>query len=178
MTENNLIIGIAGFARSGKDTAGNKLVADHGFKRYAFADELKDIVNNMFNWDDRHGYGDLKEVVDPALGFSPRRAYQLFGTEFARALDENFWINRAKAKTATGRWVFTDVRFDKEANFIRENGVLIHVERPGVEPVEAHESEKPLKRSQDDYVILNDATKGQFYRAVDMVMADIINNAK
>lgn len=57
------MIGICGKARSGKDTMAEKLVSNYGYTRYAFADPLKAAVNEMYNWNDRHAYGDLKEVV-------------------------------------------------------------------------------------------------------------------
>lgn len=38
------VIAISGYKRSGKDTSAEILVKDHGFKRVAFADVLKDMV--------------------------------------------------------------------------------------------------------------------------------------
>lgn len=61
------IIGIGGYARSGKDTACEfikdeiKELAIPSF-RYALADPIKKQVNEIFLWDNRHGYGELKEV--------------------------------------------------------------------------------------------------------------------
>ena len=36
-----MILGLAGYATSGKDTVGRYLVEEHGFTRLAFADTLK-----------------------------------------------------------------------------------------------------------------------------------------
>lgn len=44
---NGRLIGLAGFAQSGKDTVGNYLVEKHGFKRLAFADAVRDAVYAM-----------------------------------------------------------------------------------------------------------------------------------
>lgn len=57
------MIGICGKARSGKDTMAERLVLNYGYTRYAFADPLKAAVNEMYGWDERHGYGELKEVI-------------------------------------------------------------------------------------------------------------------
>ena len=46
-----MIIGITGFIGSGKDTAANYLVAQHGFRRDSFAGALKDAVAQIFGWD-------------------------------------------------------------------------------------------------------------------------------
>lgn len=58
------LIGVSGFARSGKDTV-CEILLHHGVidTRYAFADPIKVVTNALFDWDDRHGYGDLKEVT-------------------------------------------------------------------------------------------------------------------
>ena len=121
------IIGITGRARSGKDTIAEHLVYGHLYTRFAFADPIKDIVCGMFGWGARHRDGDPKEVDDPYWGFSPRKAYQTFGTEFGRALNPNVWIMMADRQLTSGLWVCSDVRFDNEADFVRDNGVLIHV---------------------------------------------------
>lgn len=58
-----MLIGIAGYAQSGKDTVCN-ILRHHGVvsKRYAFADPIKVTCNALFGWDDRHAYGELKET--------------------------------------------------------------------------------------------------------------------
>lgn len=58
-----MFIGITGYAQSGKDTVCDILRA-HGIveNRYAFADPIKDTCNALFGWDERHSFGELKEV--------------------------------------------------------------------------------------------------------------------
>lgn len=46
-TAQPIIIGLTGFARSGKDSVGKLLVERHGFRRVAFGDTLKDIAEDM-----------------------------------------------------------------------------------------------------------------------------------
>jgi len=54
------IIGLAGRARSGKDTVADYFVAQ-GYKRLSFADRLKDVVASTFNHDIKEYYSDKKE---------------------------------------------------------------------------------------------------------------------
>ena len=79
-----MIIGITGHARHGKDSIADVIVREYGFQKHALADVMKDVMRIVFGWNDAHLYGDLKDVVDPAFGISPRHALQSFGTEWAQ----------------------------------------------------------------------------------------------
>lgn len=62
-----MILGIAGKARSGKDTAANMINSflrayNREFEMYSFAKPLKDAVCEIFKWGDNHRDGALKEV--------------------------------------------------------------------------------------------------------------------
>ena len=46
-----MIIGICGLIGSGKGTAADILVEQHGFTKISFADKLKDGVATVFGWD-------------------------------------------------------------------------------------------------------------------------------
>lgn len=63
-----MIIGIAGKAGSGKDTFADFLLEDlknKGVKvsKYNLALPIKAFINELMRWDDRHAYGELKEIV-------------------------------------------------------------------------------------------------------------------
>jgi hypothetical protein len=45
------VVLLAGWSNAGKDTLGNYLVANHGFKRYAFADAVKDAAAKRYGFD-------------------------------------------------------------------------------------------------------------------------------
>lgn len=153
------ILGLAGKARSGKDEAGG-IATEFGFGRIAFADTLKHHVGLIFpQWTEEHLYGDLKDVVDPELGFSPRKALQAFGTEFGRSLDKDLWVKHLERQLGgEGLWVITDVRMENEAAMVRKHGILCHVIRPDAPGVEAHSSEQGIKKSQGDVVFINDGS--------------------
>ncbi len=170
------LIGLAGPARSGKDTAGNYLSTELDLETYALASPIKERINDMFGWDERHADGELKEVDDPKWGFSPRKAYQLFGTEFGRALRDDMWTHMAhvKAKEA-GSIIVTDVRFENEAEWIRSNeGVIVHIRRDNVVgAVCGHASEAGISKSTGDFHIVNNGTLSEFMAELDDIIPDI-----
>ena len=90
------IIAICGAKRSGKDVLAKHLVATRGFKKLSFAEPLKKVVKELFNFndiqvgiDEENAVGDEKEIIDERWGISPRKALQFFGTEIMQhAIDE------------------------------------------------------------------------------------------
>jgi hypothetical protein len=148
-----MLIGLTGYAGSGKDTVAEFLVKEHGFVRYAFADKMREALErlNPFVSDCGLSLEDIlaNETWDEAKRHYPevRELLQRFGTEVGRTMfGEDFWINLAyKQWRADGFHkdaVFTDVRFPNEGEWIMKmGGVLCRVDRPGVGPVNGHSSE-------------------------------------
>ena len=89
-----LVIGFAGKARSGKDTAGKYLVDEYQFLRYSFAQPLKDATKIMFHLTDKQI--ENKEKPAEPWGRSPRELYQKVGTDIARNIDVNVWVKGAE----------------------------------------------------------------------------------
>lgn len=67
-----IIVAFSGYARSGKDTAGAYLVERFGFKRTAFADPLKQMVQIAFGFsaDQLWGPSDMRNAPDARYPFS------------------------------------------------------------------------------------------------------------
>ena len=63
------ILGICGKKRSGKDTAGEYLIENYGYVRYAFGDPVKDVCRVMFKFTEEQLYGDKKEIIERELAF-------------------------------------------------------------------------------------------------------------
>ena len=179
-----VLIGIGHKKRRGKDTAANRLVDAHKFERVSWADSLKESGRIIFGFNDRQLYGDLKEVVDPYWGFSPREALQRLGTDACRNhVDKEIWIKSAWLRVQkvweqnpnTGV-VIPDVRFKNEADFIKEHGgVLWKVDR---DIPEDENSQHPSEIDLDDYdqwdlVIDNNASLRKLYGNVDAGLAAI-----
>ena len=88
-----LIIGLHGLARTGKDTAARYLAAHYVLLSYAFAEPLKAAIMQMFNLTAEHIEGALKEEPLPGIGKSPRQLMQLLGTDWGRDLvHRELWL--------------------------------------------------------------------------------------
>ena len=148
----NRLIGVSGFARSGKDTLyqrSKNLLEKEGKKayRFAFADALKEECDQFLK--DNVGISAFTE--DTKEKELIRSFLVTYGTEIRRKLDENCWIKKITQpiidKLNEGYFVFvTDVRFKNEAHWIKINGgFVVNVSREGVGPAN-HEEHRQYHR--------------------------------
>lgn len=166
-----MIIGLSGYARSGKDSVAEVLVEEYGFIRLAFADKLRQALYALNPYIGHTGNGGrvfLQTVVDgygwdgvkdTRWGPEVRRLLQRMGTEAGRnVLGENVWVNAAALDVGeSGNYVFTDCRFINEARVIvGKRGEVWRITRPGVEPANDHISEIGLDNYGFNRIILND----------------------
>ena len=192
-----MIIGVVGFIGSGKGTVGDILERDHGYKKFAFADALKDAVATIFVWPrgllegDTNASRTFRERVDPwwshKLGYevTPRLILQKFGTEACRVgIADNIWI-AALEKRIHGYddVVITDVRFPNEINFIKSaGGIIIRVKRgddPTPEEIsKMHISETAWNSYSPDSVIYNDSTMDDLKENVKLSLTYLENSSK
>ena len=170
------IIGITGAAGAGKDTLADYLVEQHGFVKVSFAAALKDGLCAIFGWDksllnDR----EWKERVLPDIGKSPRQLMQTIGTEWGReCVHKDLWLILARTRIASSAQsvVLSDVRFDNEAQLIRElGGSVWHLKRSGISSVAAHSSETPVGETEEDIVVNNNGSVAELFALVDTQMA-------
>lgn len=159
------LIGIAGKARSGKDTVAGQLVGMYHYTRYSFADPIrtaaKDILMIDEEWIEKGG----KELEVPWAKVSYREFAQKMGTEFVREMiHQDFWLLRAEkfiSECLNDNIVIPDVRFENEAAFIREQGGTVwHIERSDVESVRCHVSESGVDIRLDlgDGLLMNNGS--------------------
>lgn len=90
-----------------------------------------------------------------------REFLQRLGTDAIRdKLHENTWINALihEYKPPYPDWVITDTRFPNELEAVKDKGVSIWVERPGVKPINNHPSETSLDGYKFDYTIKNEGS--------------------
>ncbi|MFF9095710.1 hypothetical protein ACF1AX_21600 [Streptomyces sp. NPDC014802] len=170
-----LVIGLAGYARSGKNEAAEALI-QYGWTQAAFADKLKDFLYALDPLIPGHwGAGNLRlrKLVD-ATGWDyakttypeVRALLQRAGTEAGRkVLGASVWVDALFREHAdASALVITDVRFPNEARAVSEQGgVLIRVERPGTGPARdragrVHESEVALDGWAFDHTLVNDGS--------------------
>jgi hypothetical protein len=163
--EPELLVGLSGYARSGKDTAAVAL-SDLGFERRAFADAMKTALYRLNPLiPDGDDLTRIAVVVDTE-GWERaksrpevRSLLQRLGTQAGRmVLGDDIWVDTA-LRDLSERTVVTDVRFQNEADAIRSHhGIVIRIERPGVGPVNGHPSETGLEGYPFDAVVQNDGT--------------------
>jgi hypothetical protein len=178
-----MIIGINGYAGSGKDTVGTilqQIDKDSHWEIKKWAGKLKQVAELLTGipvekfedqefkktnlgkqWNDR--------INNP---MSVRDFLQKLGTEGLRdGLHTNTWVNalmadykcvpadRAPNGWDCNNWIITDTRFPNEAQSIKDaGGIIIRVTRPGIGPVNDHPSETGLNQWNFDYEIQNDGT--------------------
>lgn len=156
------LIGIAGRARSGKDTVANFIIAAIGGYRYSFADPIRAMLAPLgVDMSDPYWQAHKEDPI-PALGVSPRRMMQTLGTEWGRQLiHPDLWLfmtHQRLLQNGPGM-VIPDVRFENEAAWVRKHGGrIIHVIRPDAKAVEAHASEEGIEIQDIDARLFNSGT--------------------
>ncbi|MFT0212859.1 deoxynucleotide monophosphate kinase [Pseudomonas sp. F1_0610] len=155
------IIGLAGKARTGKSTVADqlkKLLPNTEY--YSFAKPLKTAISSLFHVPLSVLETDEKDQIMPEFGFSLRHAMQTLGTEWGREmLHPDIWVKVAKSQLDPSMlWIISDVRYENEAAFIRENGVLIHLYRDDAPQVKAHSSENGVSVYPGDFWIYNNGS--------------------
>ena len=183
-----MIIGLCGLKGSGKDTVAAHLVKSYGYERRAFADPLKKSVANLFNipFKDIDIYkNDLNiEVILTGYGesmtFTFREFLQRYGTEAHRDVPEmgtDFWVDLTlpvRGYYENRDLVVTDVRFKSEAKRIRHlDGVIVEVNRPGLDSQDQHRSEQEFKELAIDYTIFNNGSIDDLGTGVELMMKNV-----
>lgn len=183
-----MLIGLCGYAGTGKDTAAKALIDDFNFQRVAFADPIKAALVALDPYIPGHAdegflrlsefmhsrsWAEVKEYAEV------RRLMQVLGTEVGRnQFDPEIWVKIAERKiTSTmsvGHTVLTDVRFPNEARLIkRHGGTLVRLTRPGYGPVNEHVSDRASESWTYDYQIINDGTVADLHRKVADLVREI-----
>ena len=171
-----IILGICGRRGHGKDTLAGFL-ADHGYKRAAFADRLKDTATRLFDLSYRQAHGSVteKETPDPRWttvahpeGLTPRFILQQLGTEVARTIHPDVWarallhdiaaVAQGLSPDAIIRFAVSDVRFPNEVDAIRAcGGKIVKVVRKDYAvdaAIDAHASESSIDLIDPDYMVV------------------------
>jgi len=174
-----MIIGLSGYANSGKNFIGDILMEQNGFEQISFAAKLKECLYalNPIAYTHTLGAVRVQELVneqgwDDAKESYPeiRELLQRLGTEVGRdLLGENIWVDAAfkgfddhyvihPGFDAPPRpdYVVTDLRFPNEYQGIQtRGGVCVRITRPGYEPTNPHISETALDGHEFDFHLDN-----------------------
>jgi cytidylate kinase len=164
-----MIIGLSGYAGSGKDEVAKILLKEYGFKRIAFADKVREILYELdpVVMVDVH-YKDItvKDLVndegwdDAKKNKEVRSLLQRLGVAVRNNLGLDAWVEAALNNISLDEnVVVTDVRFINEASKIKEmGGVVWRVKRPDVEAINNHISETELDGYKVDQIFYNNGS--------------------
>lgn len=175
------IVGLSGYARSGKDTVA-AVLARYGYARRSFAAPVREALHRLdpVISDDgltlsaaRAGFADpmSPEAWDHVKTRYPevRRLLQVLGTEVGRGmLGETVWTDLGVRGIRPGDLVvFTDCRFETEAEAVKRlGGEVWRIRRPGAGPVNGHPSETALDGWEFDLVLHNTGPRSCLEQAV------------
>lgn len=165
-----MLIGISGRARTGKDTTADyiiKKLKEHS--KASFAEPIKKMLRAGLGLTHEHTDGALKDVIHPLYGVTPRHMMQTLGTQWGRHLiHDDIWVLRAN-ELDLSKAIISDVRFNNEADFIRNHGYLIHIVRASAPKLD-HESERGIEFHPRDFLIRNHDTKRNLYLQIDNLL--------
>lgn len=193
-----MIIGISGYSGSGKDLVGT-IIQEISLNKWhikKWAGKLKTIASILTgipveNFEDQEfkktllgpEWGTVKDIplngvpVFADIQFnslmSVRDFLQKLGTDAIRDnLHENTWVNATLADyTTESNWIITDTRFPNEAEAIKKaGGIVIRINRPGVQPINPHPSETSLDDWEFDAVINNDGDVSDIVHKVGLLL--------
>lgn len=179
------VIGIVGKKFSGKDTCADFLIENFYFKKFSFANGLKQVCKVAFLLSDTQLHDPLhKEIVDERWGKTPRELMQIVGTDLFRThFDRTMWLKRLEmeleALPVRQDVVIPDVRFENEYRFVQEyaqkKGVpcfMIYIERD-CEKHDLHSSEnfEWLENYTNSFqVIENNSTFTDLYEKIQNIL--------
>lgn len=155
---NNIIVGLTGKKRSGKDTAAKALPSFH---RESFAAPIRRAVCDILCISPEILENEKESAIAWLDGVTVRHLMQTLGTEWGRdKIHNELWIRSMSRRILFQRQVvITDVRFDNEAEFIKnKGGIVISIERSSRSSEDSHASEKGVSHSLINEFVYNDTS--------------------
>lgn len=176
-----MIVGLSGYARSGKDEVAKILVNEFGYTRIAFADKIREL---LYATNPQIGGNRLQYLVD-TYGWDVaktqpevRHLLQSLGVGARNVFGDNHWIIEAvKGIDKNKNYVITDVRFTNEAEWLSDilGAQIWRVNRPGVEAINAHVSETQMDTYNFNTVLHNEGTLEELGLLVRTRIGSLIN---
>jgi hypothetical protein len=201
-----IVAGLHGLPGVGKDLLGDYLSLAHGFTKIAFADLLYQQVATAWGvpvgalqdrvWKDRASGMmafrycadlDFCEWVDRSFGpsdaeRSPREILCRY-SDFIKHKTGNpaYYVDHVSsviAQNADKHFVITDVRYDREAEFIAKLGrsCILEIVKPGPQTRGEHESSKRINDMFINTTIPNWRTKPEFFGLAEWAISENIKD--
>jgi hypothetical protein len=191
------LVGLAGYARTGKDTVAGYLAEQHGYERLAFADKLRELALEIDPLIDGEGYihpVPWKLLVkangyEGAKELGGREMLVKLGAGCRKVLGPDVWLDALlplPKQPHTGVMPFgsavgelptvvSDVRYLNEAQRIVDlGGEVWYISRPGVGPANDEERrsiEQMLVHGPAVILIENWDTLTELHHQVDLTLA-------
>lgn len=155
------IIGVAGRARSGKDTFAILakqvlLKTDQKIAKAGFADSVKDDLHKLLV--QKCGISAFTEIDEEKKLIRPLLVS--YGTDLMRTLNEDVWINRMQprldlAKNIKAALFITDVRYKNEIEWIKkEGGKVVYIDQENNPPANKEEKKNdPILKEHADIIL-------------------------
>ena len=148
------IIGLAGRARSGKDTVATLFGKTHRVVR--FAQPIKEAVKALYGWSGIAMETDIKDAVDPNWGVSPRSAMVHVAQTTRMFVANDFFVKRLFDSWEGDPIVIPDVRYKPEVDAIHaRGGITIKITREGIHK---HDIEFTVDELETTYEITNNGS--------------------
>jgi hypothetical protein len=157
------IIGLAGRARSGKDTAAALFGKTHRVVR--FAQPIKEAVKALYGWSDISTEAGIKDVVDSKWGVSPRSAMIQVAHSTRLFVANDFFVRRLFDTWEGDAIVIPDVRYKHEVDAIHaKGGITIKITREGLHK---HDIEFTVDELETTYQVTNNGSLDCLRRQID-----------
>lgn len=184
MTQPLKLIGLAGPAGCGKDTVAEFLCDTQEFRQIALAGPIRRGIVAMFGIPLEHLTDPILKMqpLDQLCGKTPRQVMQTLGTEWGRnQICLDVWLKVAQAdidyqrKLAAANNLYlngivvSDIRFEGEAKWLRDQGGIIwHIQRPNnpYATYTGHLSEVPIHIADQQPTIINDGDIDQLHEQI------------
>jgi dephospho-CoA kinase len=176
------IICIAGFKRTGKDTAANFISENYGYQHVKIARAIKELIKYLFMLDEED-VEENKEIVNSEWQVTPRYLMQTIGTElFQFKLSEymphigrNFWIIRfIKQLNDNEKYVVSDLRFSHEFTSLKEKYgekmIVIRINNTIIVQNDTHVSENEFLQIPADYIVDNNSDIESYLNQIKLIL--------
>lgn len=183
-------IGLAGPPEAGKNATGDVLAILYGYRLVSFAEalrrELADVLCGKMSIPKRirtePSLEELHDLLIALRGGDPwkkptpipmRKALQLYGTEFRRNEDVDYWVKKV---TVINPSAGTDVRFPNERTPFDEVWYIFNPEAERKAGLYRHASEGQILPQDCDRIIDNSGTLDDLERNVEGVMMHVLRH--
>jgi hypothetical protein len=189
-----MVIGLCGYAGSGKSEAAKYLASTYGYERRHVGAPMKSMLRAVGLSEEELDGAAKEEPSDNLLGVTPREAMITLGSDWGRKLiHPDLWARIWARQVKPGERVVNEsVRFPNEVEAIRSlDGIIIRIDRGGQIPAKfkwgpvgyflyligimfgIDDSER-VDRLDADYTINNPTGSIEFLRqSIDAIMQEI-----